>query len=82
MIAAAGQVSERYLDGDRGDVESLQSVHALHDGQLDQVIVVERPQASEVEDAAEVDEERIRPLPDEDPPAAGETVDRLGGKCV
>ncbi len=63
----AGDLGDRHLEGDRVHVEALERVHPGRVGAGDQVQVLEGAQRSQVEDAAEVDMERVRALPGEDP---------------
>ena len=59
MSRVAAQLADRDLDGDGVGVEAGHTVDAVGGIEREQVGRVERPQAAEVEDRAEVDEERV-----------------------
>ena len=78
-LAIPGQARDRHVDGDRVDVQALEIVDAGRGLAGDQVERVERAQPAEVEDRAEVDEERIVALAGEGPAAALERGHRAVG---
>ncbi len=71
---------DRQLNGDRVDVESLETVHAVGGGGRDQVQVLEGAQIAQVEDAPQVDPERVGPLAGEDDLAARQRMDGRAGQ--
>src|ERR671936_63956 len=76
------ELADRNLDLDRVDVVVLDRVHALLGRERDQVERVEWTQPRQVEDRAEVDEERVVTLPGEDLDPAREVRDRFRRQTV
>ena len=77
----AGQVGDGNLKGDAVDVQGLGAVDADGGCRRDQVRHLERPESSQVEDAAEVDVEALGPLPGKDLAATDQGVHRLGSEA-
>ena len=69
------QLRDRHLERDRVRVVAADAIDALLRWQRERVRRVERPQAGEVEDRAEVDEERVVDLAGIDLPAARQAPD-------
>src|SRR5207247_3978781 len=76
----ARQLLDRHLDDDRVGVEAADAIDAGAWVERDQVEVVERTEAGQVEDRAEVDEEGVVALAGEDPDAPGQIADGCRGE--
>ncbi len=72
------QRTDRNLQRNRVDVDAGQGIDTGSVGARDQVVARDRPQVTEVEDGAEVDEEAVGPLAGEDVEAIGHPVHRRG----